>query len=237
MFRSVPVRLSFDARGFPVPTFDVSDNLRRAFREAERTSGSSLGAGVVLRSILRVVASPEGGEPSWLTDRLHRLGLEPGELEVRLLGESESVQSDEAPLIGIGPEQMSDRVRAALGYATRIAESVAQEIDSRHVFVGLMLVEEHADQTTLSSHIHKALAQGQPPNSSVAPRLVERLGGQRPPDTPGGIGSRERWSDDGQRLVVEAREVARRTSGTDRAAARHFFGRCSRQLLSRSGAA
>ena len=39
MFRSVPVRLSFDARGFHVPTFDVSDNLRRAFREAERTSG------------------------------------------------------------------------------------------------------------------------------------------------------------------------------------------------------
>ena len=108
---------------------------------------------------------------------------------------------------------MSDRVRAALGYATRIAESVAQEIDSRHVFVGLMLVEEHADQTTLSSHIHKALAQGQPPNSSVAPRLVERLGGQRPPDTPGGIGSRERWSDDGQRLVVEAREVARPNIG------------------------
>ena len=219
MFRRVPLRLSFDPSDFKIPSFELSDNLRRAIRDAERTEGS-LDASSVLTSILHVAEEPEG-EPSWLADRLRGLGVEPKGLEAKLQGGLEPVHAEQEQQDT--ELEMSQRVSEALGYATRIAESVAQSVDSRHAFIGLMLAEERrTDSTTLSTKIHAALARSQsPPTPSVAQRLLERFGGHGPPVAPGEIGP---LSDDGQRLVGEARAVAQRTSDTNRVAARHLFG-------------
>lgn len=224
VFRGRPLHFSLDPQDMGAPKYTISDNLLRAFRQAQRTDERSVSARGLIRETLRIAASPDG-EPSRLINRLHRLGLKPEGLEATLAGEVGEPSSGAASAFGITATGMSDRVRAALGYASGQAAYAGEDVDSRHVLFGLMLETAGVEGNSVSTEIRDALVRGLPQTerAELLPSvLVKDLGGKIAGHA--AIASEEQWSEDGRRLISDARLVAQSTSDREVVSSRHLLG-------------